>query len=72
MMLQLLCLLTTAMATDAPRSVQPVRHFDVQHLDLDLKVHHEEGRVEGTATVRVQRLNPSDAPLRLHQVELFS
>ena len=70
MIASLFCLLTTAMATDAPRSVQQVRHFDVQHLDLDLTVHHEEGRVEGTATVRVQRLNPSDAPLRLHQVAL--
>jgi aminopeptidase N len=55
---------------DRPGSTMPTRQWDMTHLDLDLEVHIEEGRVEGTATHTVRRLGGPERWLRLHQAAL--
>jgi aminopeptidase N len=46
----------------------PDRHFDVEHLSLDVALLPDEGAVAGTATLTVRRLSPG--PLILDQVAL--
>ena len=55
---------------DRPGQAMPDRHWDMQHLDLDVKLLITEGGIEGKATHHVKRLGSSQAWLRLHQVAL--
>lgn len=55
---------------DRPGSIMPTRQWEMEHLNLDLEVHIEEGRIEGTATHTVRRLGAPERWLRLHQAAL--
>ena len=70
----LLLLALTALAEpplrDAPGDVMPPRHWDLQHLDLELRVEPDAGRVDGTATWTATPLGAADGWFRLNQVGL--
>ena len=55
---------------DRPGAMMPTRQWDMEHLDLALEVHIEDGRVEGVATHTVRRLGAPERWLRLHQAAL--
>ena len=65
--LGLLGLLANAQAGDAPGDVMPDRHWDVQHLHLDVRIDPRAGTVEGTTTHTVVPLPRRHRWLRLHQ-----
>ncbi|MFT4626911.1 MAG: aminopeptidase N [Myxococcota bacterium] len=64
-----LTLCAWAWAADAPREVMPDRAWDIQHLDLAVRV-FPEGRIEGTAVHTVAPIGRPNPSLRLHQVGL--
>jgi aminopeptidase N len=61
-------LLATAIASPPPHARPALtRHFDVSHLDLDVRLDPEAGTVAGTSTVTVRPLGAPYGWLRLHQ-----
>jgi aminopeptidase N len=58
------------LAADAPRDVMPDRHWDVEHLDLDITVDPSAGTVAGTSTLTVSPLGAPFGALELNQVAL--
>ena len=50
---------------DRPGDTMPTRHWDFIHLDLALRLHPEEGRLEGVATHQVRPLGERHQTLRL-------
>lgn len=57
-------------ATDAPGDAMLERHWDLQHLHLDLTIDPDDRRIEGTATHTVTPIGAPHGFLRLHQVGL--
>ena len=55
---------------DRPGDVMPVRHWDVEHLDLSLVLHPEESRLEGVSTHTLSPIGSRHQTLRLHQSAL--
>ena len=53
---------------DEPGQPIPDRSFDVQHLDLAVRLHLDRGTVDGTVEITAQRRSPG--PLLLHQRDL--
>ncbi len=60
----------SAWALDAPGEVMPDRHWDFEHLHLQVRVDPEAGEVRGTATHTVSPLGAPAGKLRLHQQAL--
>jgi len=58
---------TPALTRDHPGDAMPDRHWDVQHLDLDLRVDPTARTVAGTATLDLKPLGAPFAWVRLHQ-----
>jgi aminopeptidase N len=55
---------------DRPGTMMPTRQWEMEHLDLDVELHIDEGRIEGVATHTVRRLGGAERWLRLHQAAL--
>jgi len=55
---------------DMPAEVMPDRHWDFEHLHLDLRLDVDGGQVSGTATHTIHPLGTRASSLRLHQVGL--
>lgn len=66
----LVALAQTARAQDRPGDVMPDRSWDLEHLDLDVRIDPRARTVAGTATWSAQRLDPRTPWLELHQVAL--
>ena len=52
---------------DAPGDVRPVRYWDLEHVELDLKIYPEERRLEGRAIHHLSALYGHPHRIRLHQ-----
>lgn len=61
---------TLAWAGDGPGDVMPTRHWDVEHLHLDVRVDPAAGTVAGSTTHTVTPLGRRHLWLRLHQIDL--
>lgn len=65
-----LALALSAWALDVPAQEMPERHWDFEHLHLQVRVDPTAGEVHGTATHRVLPLGSPADTLRLHQLGL--
>ena len=68
--MSLLLTLAALAAPLRPGDAMPDRHWDVEALDLDVRIDPLAGTIEGTATHTVVPLGRRDGHLRLHQVAL--
>ncbi len=61
---------TADRSTGGPGSLAPDRHWDLEHLHLDLEIHPEDARIEGSVTLSLEPLTPPATKVVLDQVDL--